>query len=144
MRQVAFLSHDANRRTFRNIKKADEMRRGIAEYLDQMRAQLNTRFKPEQTWNRESFEGFLSGFQRLSKNSRYLTRLTSLLIAGAGLGILVPKTQYALTRLITGKNEHPGIASVAHQNGVQTLVDPSNRFGATQPLQAPTVFQQFS
>lgn len=58
-------------------------------------------------------------YQRISRNGHYLGRASSMVLAALGLGILVPKLQYALTKRLTGKNEHPGLATLHPGHGDQ-------------------------
>lgn len=58
-------------------------------------------------------EKFFKDFHHLSRNMHVFARSIALGGTMLGLGILVPKMQNALTKKLTGKNEHPGIATVS-------------------------------
>jgi hypothetical protein len=54
----------------------------------------------------------------LNRNLNYFSRFLALGVAMYGLGILVPKLQFALTQKLTGRNENPGIAQAKQAAGL--------------------------
>lgn len=55
-------------------------------------------------------------FRRTSQTGHIAARIMAGGISMLGLGIIVPKLQYAMTKKLTGKNEHPGLATLHHQD----------------------------
>lgn len=68
----------------------------------------------DKTFRENAFKVLEGGsvFRRLSQNSHYIFRVVALVGAMLGLGWLVPKLQYALTKRLTGKDQHPGLAAM--------------------------------
>lgn len=104
-------------RSFASSAKTAEMHEAMKDYLNTMLKHMDEK-KAGTRWTQEGFETFTKYFQKLGKNSSYLSRWIGLGVAMLGLGIMVPKLQYALTRHLTGKDEHPGIAAVAKKVGI--------------------------
>ncbi|MBY0403659.1 MAG: hypothetical protein K2X66_07145, partial [Cyanobacteria bacterium] len=66
---------------------------------------------PSETLTPQWLEKELDAFYRLSRNVRYGANLFAILFGIFGLSYLIPKVQYWMTKTLTGKNEHPGIAA---------------------------------
>ncbi len=97
-------------REYKNTNKVLEMREHITNWTEL----LMNRFKKQ---SGESFNALAvleenSALQRLSNVGYSKARIGAMALAAVSLGILVPKLQYAFTKRLTGKDEHPGLANL--------------------------------
>jgi hypothetical protein len=64
------------------------------------------------------WQPMMEKYGALNRNMNYLSRILALGFSMYGLGILVPKLQFALTQKLTGRNENPGIAQAKQAAGI--------------------------
>ena len=109
---VGHLTSDS--RKYTDPGKQLEMRKHVAEYAEKMMAYADKNAaKAEKGISVPGAEKLLTNFFKLNQRTHYFSRIVAMGGAMLFLGIIVPKLQYALTRKLTGKNEHPGIAKAA-------------------------------
>lgn len=74
----------------------------------------------------------IEDFYKLNRNLHFGTRLVALASAMFGLGIAVPKLQYAITKHFTGEDANPGLISAKKQIHQEQALHhkPSNQFSA--------------
>jgi hypothetical protein len=109
----------SNSRQYPHSKKVMEMEQHIVDYLHTFMKHLE-KVTPE-SWSKgieglhkEKIYAELERFATQSQNSRYLAQWVAIPLTMVGLGILVPRLQFWLTRYLTGKEGHPGINAVSH------------------------------
>jgi hypothetical protein len=115
LRITGALSEDG--RLYAHPEKLHQMRHAIEDYGQTFLRYLSKHLAPEITANglkQETFAQSLNAFSRLSRNGRILSQFVAIPLTMLGLGLFVPKLQFWVTRLLTGKDEHPGIAAVSH------------------------------
>lgn len=107
-----------NAREYARPEKVHQMQHAISDYLktflkyaESHGASVGAESKP---WTAQTFETLSNQFFKLSRNTRIGVQFIAIPSAMVGLGLLVPKLQFLLTRVLTGKNQHPGIAAVSH------------------------------
>lgn len=106
----------ASSKQYPQTAKIQEMEKNLAEYLQTFVKHLEktTAAGWQQGISKEKLFSELERFVTKSQNSRYLAQWVAIPATMIGLGILVPKLQFWLTRYLTGKNGHPGIDAVSH------------------------------
>jgi hypothetical protein len=108
-----------NAREYARPTKLRVVQQGIDNYLQTftqfLEREATTAAGPSATgWTQKALGELAQKFVKLSTNSRVLVQCITIPAAMLGLGILVPKLQFCLTRFLTGKDQHPGIAAVSH------------------------------
>lgn len=63
----------------------------------------------------DDFKAILEGVAKRNRSWRMGAWTTGLVLSMAGLSLLVPKLQYLMTKYLTGSDNHPGLAAVAHK-----------------------------
>lgn len=115
MRITKSLAEDA--KLFDHPEKTKEMQHAIEDYLQTFLRYLEKK-EPEAIksggWTMDALQGVAQKYFKLSRNSRVLVQFIAIPAAMIGLGLMVPKLQFWLTRTLTGKDQHPGIAAVSH------------------------------
>lgn len=107
-----------NLREYARPKKLRVVQQGIDNYLQTfvqfLERETATAGSSSASWTQKALGEMAQKFVKLSTNSRVLVQCITIPTAMLGLGILVPKLQFWLTRFLTGKDQHPGIAAVSH------------------------------
>lgn len=101
-------------RHFANPAKRQSMRNAVNLYMDRLLAKTGATADGKLVELKPALEHFFG----LNRGMNYIARFVALGVAMFGLGILVPKVQFALTRMLTGKNENPGIAHARNAAGL--------------------------
>lgn len=110
---VGHLTTDS--RNYADPKKGLEMRHMVSEYVEKLLAKAEKAAVAAETGGMKlpGARKVLTDFFKLNRFTHYFARAIALGGTMYALGILVPKLQYALTKRLTGKDEHPGIAKAA-------------------------------
>ncbi len=115
-----YLTEDS--RKYANEAKASEMRALFKRQSEKLLGHLEVDAQQglREKVSLKKLLTLLDNTHALNRNLHYLMRGTALVGTMIGLGYLIPKMQYALTKKLTGKNEHPGIASVSGHDTPET------------------------
>lgn len=107
-----------NAREYARPEKVHQMQHAISDYLKTFLKYAESHGSSlgadSKSWTAQTFESLSNHFFKLSRNTRIGVQFIAIPTAMVGLGLLVPKLQFLLTRVLTGKNQHPGIAAVSH------------------------------
>ncbi|MEB3288203.1 MAG: hypothetical protein VKJ04_11965 [Vampirovibrionales bacterium] len=98
-------------RLFNSPKASERLSRQISDWSEQLLKHLGDKPLTGETLVRE-----LETYRRVSQSGHVIARVLALGLSMLGLGIIIPKLQYALTKKLTGKNEHPGLATLHHSD----------------------------
>jgi hypothetical protein len=139
----------ASSKQYPQTGKIQEMEKHLAEYLQTFVKHLEK--GAAQGWHqsvgtisKEKLFSELERFVTKSQNSRYLAQWVAIPATMIGLGILVPKLQFWLTRYLTGKDGHPGIDAVSHLGEAETSTNaPTLSEGETYVPLIRSGFQAF-
>jgi hypothetical protein len=119
-----------DRRNFKNPMDMQNLRATMStygekllDYLDHDILAANERLPQLIQWSGQG--GPAEVFQKLNRNLNYMGRTISMVGAMLGLGILIPKMQYLITRKLTGKDENPGISSAERNLGIERPSNPA-------------------
>jgi hypothetical protein len=114
---------ETDSRKFASTAKADRMRGIMSDYMDALLK------KAQQPLQKSTLSEELKAFYNLNRNLHYGAWTVSMGITMACLGWLVPHLQTLLTKRLTGKDIHPGIASAEHAQEVSR--EPQKTFTST-------------
>ncbi|MGE0201007.1 MAG: hypothetical protein AB7P76_08570 [Candidatus Melainabacteria bacterium] len=106
MRTLGHLVEDG--RKFRNMRTRQLLKKNLDTFWQSLIR--HQRWTPASQEMGDRFLQKLIEGTRIAQNGHLMARIVATLGAMAGLGILVPKLQYMLTRKVTGHDEHPGLA----------------------------------
>lgn len=120
---------ETDSRKFASTAKADRMRGIISNYTDALLQKAN------QPLLKSTLRDELEKFYTLNRNLHYGAWTIAMGVTMTCLGWLVPHLQTLLTKRLTGKDIHPGIASAEHAQEVSRNAKISHATGhsATQP-----------
>jgi hypothetical protein len=97
-------------RQFNSPAKVTKMTDNIQQYCGRLLSEVESKAE-DGLLKADVWPNVFERFLKLNRNLNYGSRIVALAAAMLGLGIFVPKMQYALTKRLTGKNENPGIGS---------------------------------
>lgn len=98
----------------------ERIRKLIDPYLDRVTGRLHTYMEKHNLRAVNTVElrnNILKSFAKQNAKWRYGVWGTALLISMLGVGLLIPKLQYFMTRALTGKNSHPGLEAITNKLG---------------------------
>ena len=100
-------------RLYSNPKKLDQARTLYQKYLKRLLSTTEQEAgKTGGKLGRSVLEKLMTAQSKLNQNVHMLSRVAALGVAMAAIGWGVPKIQYAITKKLTGKNEHPTFAAL--------------------------------
>ncbi len=123
-------------RRYADPGKSAEMRHLVGDYVEKLLAHAEKAAVAGEAGALKipAAKELLTRFFRTNRLAHYFARVVALGSAMYCIGILVPKMQYALTKRLTGKNEHPGIAKAAHHDQAGAGASASRGTEGMQPV----------
>jgi len=134
-------------RTFVNVSKMGKARALMQQYLERILTNVENHGGAEFT--QKALDDLVKAQTKLNQNTHMGVRLGALLTTMLAIGWGVPKLQYAITKKLTGKNEHPTFAALkaeeANEEKAETAeFDPNTRnLYSGPPLNRNNVFAMF-
>ncbi|MBY0402490.1 MAG: hypothetical protein K2X66_01205, partial [Cyanobacteria bacterium] len=134
-------------KSYPHAEKVAEMSHAIGDYLHTFLRRVEGHLATAgekgavgQVLSIDTLKSIVTKFSEHSKWARMGVQFVAIPAAMLGLGVLIPKLQFLITKVLTGKNEHPGIAAVSHTEGAELYPgspseNPAPNFGLHyQPL----------
>lgn len=103
--------------SFFDHKETRKVKSLLDHYLSLVQQRLSNVAKGRALTTKQFASEVLQPLAKTNAKWRYGTWGVALLASMWGVGVLIPKLQYWMTKTLTGSNEHPGLAAVSNKLG---------------------------